>query len=77
MNDKKLYVIKYSNGWYSCGHSAFSTQLRHAQIYVSKKRASEQAEHYIKTVDRYTKHMIAPTDEYKIIEVEIKEVGEA
>lgn len=74
MKEKKLYVIKYSNGQYSCGLKKFSSQLREAQIYVSKKRAEEQALHYIKGRDCYTGKMIAPTEEFKIVRVEIKEV---
>ena len=74
MKEKKLYVIKYSNGQYSCGMKKFSDQLRHAQIYVSKKLAEEQAQHYVDSVDRYTYKMVAPTSEFKIVEVEIREV---
>ena len=74
MKEKKLYVIKYSNGQYSCGMKKFSDQLRHAQIYVSKKLATEQAQSYVDRVDDYTRKMVAPTSEFKIVEVEIKEV---
>lgn len=71
---KPLYVIKYSNGQYSCGMKKFSDQLRHAQIYVSKKLATEQAQSYVDRVDDYTHKMVAPTSEFKIIQVEIQEV---
>ncbi len=74
MKEKKLYVIKYSNGQYSCGMKKFSDQLRHAQIYVSKKLATEQAQSYVDRVDDYTHKMVAPTSEFKIVRVEIKEV---
>lgn len=71
---KELYVIKFSNGQYSCGMKQFSADLRLAQIYVSKKMAREQAEHYITSKDRYTGKMIAPTAEYKLVQIEIKEI---
>ena len=74
--DKGLWVIKYSNGQYSCGLKKFSSQLREAQIYVSKKRAEEQALHYIKGRDCYTGKMIAPTEEFKIVPIMIKELEE-
>ena len=74
VNMKELYVIKFSNGQYSCGMKQFSSDLRLAQIYVSKKRAREQAEHYITSKDRYTGKMIAPTTEYKLVQIEIKEI---
>ena len=47
VNMKELYVIKFSNGQYSCGMKHFSTDLRFAQVYVNKKLARDQAEHYI------------------------------
>ncbi len=71
---KELYVIKFSNGQYSCGMKQFSSDLRLAQVYVSKKRAREQAEHYITSKDKYTGKMIAPTAEYKLVQIEIKEI---
>lgn len=71
---KELYVIKFSNGQYSCGMKQFSSDLRLAQIYVSKKRAREQAEHYIHSKDKYTGKMPAPTTEYKLVQIEIKEI---
>ena len=71
---KELYVIKFSNGQYSCGLKHFSSDLRYAQIYVSKKKAREQAEHYINSKDRYTGKMLAPTAEYKLVQIEIKEI---
>lgn len=74
--DKGLWVIKYSNGQYSCGLKKFSSQLREAQIYVSKKRAEEQALHYIRGKDCYTGKMIAPTEEFKIVPIMIKELEE-
>lgn len=74
--DKGLWVIKYSNGQYSCGLKKFSSQLREAQIYVSKKRAEKQAWHYIKGKDCYTGKMIAPTEEFKIVPIMIKELEE-
>ena len=74
VNMKELYVIKFSNGQYSCGMKQFSSDLRHAQIYVSKKKAREQAEHYITSKDKYTGKMIAPTAEYKLVQIEIKEI---
>lgn len=73
-NMKELYVIKFSDGQYSCGMKQFSPDLRYAQIYVSKKKAREQAEHYITSKDRYTGKMIAPTTEYKLVQIEIKEI---
>jgi hypothetical protein len=74
---KELYVIKFSNGQYSCGMKQFSSDLRLAQIYVSKKRAREQAEHYITSKDKYTGKMVAPTAEYKLVQIEIKEIRDA
>jgi hypothetical protein len=71
---KELYVIKFSNGQYSCGMKHFSTDLRFAQVYVNKKLARDQAEHYITSKDRYTGKMIAPTAEYKLVQIEIKEI---
>jgi hypothetical protein len=52
----------------------FSSDLRLAQVYVSKKRAREQAEHYITSKDKYTGKMIAPTVEYKLVQIELKEI---
>lgn len=75
--DKGLWVIKYSNGQYSCGLKQFSSQLREAQIYVSKKRAEEQALRLIKGRDCYTGKMVAPTEEFKIVPIIIQEVGES
>lgn len=74
MKNKALYVIKYSNGQYSCGMKKFSDQLRHAQIYVSNKLAEQQAQHYVDLIDDYTHKMVAPTSEFTIVEVEIREV---
>ena len=70
---KPLYVIKFANGQYSCGLKKFSDQLRHAQIYVSKKLAEEQADHYINLIDDYTHKRVAPTDSFEIVEIIIKE----
>ena len=39
-NWKMLYVIKNSGGVYWCGFNKFSTQIRHAQIYATKKFAT-------------------------------------
>ena len=74
MKEQKLWVIKYSNGYYSCGMKKFHPHLRHAQIYISKKLAEQQAQNYVDSVDRYTGKMIAPTSEFKIVEVKIMEV---
>lgn len=76
-NNKKLYVIKFSDGQYYCGMKQFSNQLRQAQIYVSLSRAEDTALHLISTKDRYTKDIIAPTLEFKLVEVMIEEVPES
>lgn len=72
--NKDLYVIKYANGQYFCGLNQFDKQLRKAKIYTSKKWITEVAEE-LKTRKRYNQK-VAPTLEYKIVKVEIKEVGE-
>lgn len=70
---KPLYVIKFSDGQYSCGLKKFSDQLRHAQIYVSKKLAEQQANHYIQLTDKYTGKSVAPTDSFEIVEITLEE----
>ena len=75
-DSKKLYVIKFSNGQYFCGMKQFSNQLRHAQIYVSKKKAEEMALRLITLKDRYTNDIIAPTSFYKLVQVMLIEVDE-
>lgn len=60
---KKLYVIKFSDGSYHTEFNGASQQLRFAKIYVSLKYLKEAAKR-----NRY--------EDYKIIEVDIKEVGE-
>lgn len=69
-----LYVIKFSNGMYSCGLKKFHPAIRHAQVYVSKTLADQQAKHYIETRDRYTGEMIAPAEEYEIVEITMSEL---
>ena len=63
IDEKKLYVIKFSDGSYYTGFNGTSQQLRHAKIYVSLKYLKETAEW-------------KGFEGYKIIEVDIKEVGE-
>jgi len=74
---KKLYVIKFNNEYYWCGNSKFSKELRHAQIYVDPKRATEQAEWILKH-DRFVDFLSQKTFKitYKLVEVELKEVEE-
>ena len=63
IDEKKLYVIKFGDGSYYTGFNGTSKQLRQAKIYVSLK--------HIKGAIKYKGY-----EDYKIIEVEIKEVGE-
>lgn len=63
IDEKKLYVIKFGDGSYYTGFKGTSRQLRHAKIYVSLK--------YIKEAIKYNGY-----EDCKIIEVDIKEVGE-
>ena len=63
IDEKKLYVIKFSDGSYYTGFNGASKQLRHAKTYVSLKYLKETAEW-------------KGYEDYKIIEVDIKEVGE-
>ena len=60
---KKLYVIKLSNGSYHTEFNGASRELRFAKIYVSLKYLKEAVKR-----NRY--------EDYKVIEVDIKEVGE-
>ena len=62
-DEKKLYVIKFSNGAYHTEFNGSSRELRFAKIYVSLKYLKEAVKR-----NRY--------EDYKIIEVDIKEVGE-
>ena len=71
---KGLFVIKFSTGHYFCGHLSFDKQLRKAKIYAWKEAAVEYAEYLINRV-RYNTP-IAPSKEYKIVSVEIKEMEE-
>lgn len=63
IDGKKLYVIKFSDGSYYTGFNGTSKQLRQAKIYVSLKHLKEAVKR-----NRY--------EDYKVIEVDIKEVGE-
>lgn len=71
---KGLFVIKFSTGHYFCGHLSFDKQLRKAKIYAWKEAAVEYAEYLINQV-RYNTQL-APSTEYKIVSVEIKEIEE-
>lgn len=71
---KGLFVIKFSTGHYFCGHLSFDKQLRKAKIYAWKEAAVEYAEYLINQVRYNTK--LAPSTEYKIVSVEIKEIEE-
>ena len=79
---KKLYVIKFNNECYWCGSCKFSKELRHAQIYVDLKRATDEAEWILKhdkfIQDRLVNLLSQKTFNitYKLVEVEIKEVEE-
>lgn len=71
---KGLFVIKFSTGHYFCGHLSFDKQLRKAKIYAWKEAAEEYAEFLINYVKYNTQ--LAPSRDYKIVNVEIKEVEE-
>lgn len=46
MADKKMYVIRTSNGLFWCGYKYFDKQLRKAKIYHSLKFAQEIVDQY-------------------------------
>lgn len=70
---KGFFVIKYSTGDYFCGNLSFDKQLRKAKIYVWKEKAIEYAEE-LKTRFKLDGSPYAPSNEYKIVDVEIREV---
>lgn len=70
---KGFFVIKYSTGDYFCGNLSFDKQLRKAKIYVWKEKAIEYAEE-LKTRFKIDGSHYAPSNEYKIVSVEIREV---
>lgn len=80
-----MVVIKFNNGMYWCGNNATSTQLRKALIFNSfdyAKRAGDKVleraskNDFIQRHDSKVPIEISSFKSYKIMEVELREVGE-
>lgn len=72
-----MYVIKFDNNLYWCGYNHADKELRKAIIYKSIKQAVAAAEDcLIRRVNIYPQNLMAIVKTYKIIKIEIKEVGE-
>lgn len=63
---KKEYVIMFDDGTYWCGYNKTDKQLRKARIYTSRKMAIDVANEISCKTSR----------SYKLLEVELKIVGE-
>lgn len=71
--EKKEYVIIFDDGTYWCGYNQTDKQLRKAKIYTSLKMAVSVAKECIGRKSVISRNDIQG---YKILEVELKVIGE-
>lgn len=72
-----MYVIKFDNGLYWCSYNHADKQLRKATIYKSLKMALSTASDCMLRIEFISPcNLMKDVKSYKIVEVELKEVGE-